>query len=212
MTTKRQFLDPIGAGCRFILLKILQPKTKIRIHDHTIKLVDNNIFEKIIFRPWIYGDSREDIAFLYPMIVRFIELYLLETQNEKCLNCLKKIASYMIEGLEILEETYEYGNAVFTIHFYITLIKAGIDNTYSKKLLPQHLKDFTTENFLDDEKIKKIWTDDEIIELEELFCKCFDATQNERSSSIDAYCAAIYSMLESHDKKFKQMISSTNSS
>lgn len=287
MSTKRQFLDPIGAGCRFILLKLLQPKTKIRIHDHTVQLVEDSILEKVFYRPWIYGDSREDIASLYPMIIRFIELYLneknpktnsnyeIQTQrksdnvhldefnpfdkptanddifesedlfdnqnlkkkypildagnlspisskstrsnilsdnetSKKCYECLKKIAQYMIQGLEVLEETYEYGNAVFTIQFYINLLKTGINETYSKELLPPHLKDFTSDNLLDVYKIKNLWTDDDIIQLEELFDKCFQSLNKGNTSSVQAFSAAIYSMLEARDRKFKQVVSSTN--
>jgi hypothetical protein len=68
-------LDPIGAGCRFVLLKLGEPNTKIRIVDHTVQLIPNSILEPAL-RRW-YGDSREDIFALYPVIVRFIELYLI---------------------------------------------------------------------------------------------------------------------------------------
>lgn len=83
MASKRQFLDPIGAGCKLILLYFTDPNTKIRIDDHTIQLVADSLGERLLLRPWIYGDSRHDICVLYPVIVRFIELYLIEKKNKK---------------------------------------------------------------------------------------------------------------------------------
>jgi len=55
---KSQFLDPIGAGCKFILLKLSDTNTKIRIIDHTVQLVSDNIWEKLVTRPLYYRDSR----------------------------------------------------------------------------------------------------------------------------------------------------------
>lgn len=81
MTSKRQFLDPIGASCRLILLQFSAPRTKIRITDHTIQLVEDGYTERMFFRPWVFRDSREDMSALYPMIVRFIELYLNEKKS-----------------------------------------------------------------------------------------------------------------------------------
>lgn len=81
MTSKRQFLDPIGASCRLILLQFSPLKTKIRITDHTIQLVEDGYSERMFFRPWVFRDSREDMSALFPMIVRFIELYLIEKKS-----------------------------------------------------------------------------------------------------------------------------------
>lgn len=81
MTSKRQFLDPIGAGCRLILLYFSEPKTKIRIIDHAIQLVPDSWSESLVWRKIVYKDSRDDLHVLFPPIVRFIELYLIERKN-----------------------------------------------------------------------------------------------------------------------------------
>ncbi len=312
MTTKRQFLDPIGAGCRFVLLKSFEPNAKLRINDHTVQVVSDNIWEKMIYRPWVYKDSREDISALYPVIVRFIELYLTaknpnvqqtqqQTQqpvitpatktktkpkskpkqqnnfdlfdmepdedgdsfglqafsqdfdveeesneniedeqlgmqqisqqhnqqnqqsqcqksekheschNEECYKALIIIAEYMVDGMEELQKTYEYGNAVFALQYYIELLKAAIKGKYTKEKLPKHLSDFTTQNFLDNSKIKDLWKDDDIIQLAKLFKLCFD-DEKKTQTAIKAYRAAIESMLNDRDNIFRQMISSTNAS
>lgn len=300
MTTKKQFLDPVGAGCRFVLLKTSEPNAKLRITDHTVQLVNDTIIEKLIYRPWVYGDSREDIAALYPVIVRFIELYLMEKRkianpspqiqqppvqtiqppkikntkqkydmfemnddddnasfslgNLDCeeddeytdygtaeklntvaqtsvqpqmtsfskstdgdeymdaFDALKIIAQYMIEGMEELQKTYEYGNAVFALQNYITMLKAGIQGTYTREeFLPKHLRDFTSQNFLDTDKIKNLWKDKDIVELAGLLKLCFSG-EKKTPSAAKAYRVAIESMLDDRDNIFKQMISSTNAS
>lgn len=361
MSTKKQFLDPIGAGCKFILLKSFEPNTKLRIVDHTVQVVPDSIIEKMIYRPWVYKDSREDIAALYPVIVRFIELYLnvkkdsagsikkqinksnqpnqlnqtgqsnkninLQNQinqinqtnqtnqtnqinqinqtnqiqtsqfedfeidnnfdifgmgnisnlsnlndgiishesetnlldsyiqdhppfqqfnqsnqinqsnqpnqfdqpyhsinmtntneeicddadNEKCYKALITIAHYMIEGMEELQKTYEFGNAVMALEYYKTLLRAGINQTYTQDMLPKHLKDFTSKNFLDNDKIRDLWKNKDIIEIAKLFELCF-GSDTKSPSAIKAYRIAIESMLNDRDQLFKHMISSTNNS
>jgi hypothetical protein len=249
MASKRQFLDPIGAGCRLILLYFSEVGTKIRIADHTIQLVPNNYVESMIYRPWIYGDSRDDMCVLYPAIVRFIELYLIEKKNktfsrgentpheqpncglfeelddekqllpthlstldnqssEKCYECLKKMAKYIINGLTCLEKTYGYDNAAFTLQYFSNLLFAGINGTYSNDLLPSHLKDSMYNNLLDISKIKNIWSNDIIIQLADLFEKCFDAHKNGNIELVNGFKAAIHVILNSRDEEFKKIVSS----
>ena len=130
--------------------------------------------------------------------------------SEKCYNALKMIANYMIEGMEELQKTYEFGNAVFALQYYKELLKSGIQQKYSQDMLPEHLTDFTSRNFLDNDKIKELWKNEDIIGIAELFEKFF--TPNQSQSALRAYRAAIESMLEDRDKHFKHMISSTNNS
>lgn len=106
MTSKRQFLDPIGAGCRFVLLKLGEPNTKIRIVDHTVQLIPNSILEPAL-RRW-YGDSREDIFALYPVIVRFIELYLIprrpaDGNSQKALVFVAPVSSPVVQKKMIMK-------------------------------------------------------------------------------------------------------------
>jgi DNA polymerase/3'-5' exonuclease PolX len=131
--------------------------------------------------------------------------------SEECYEALKTIAQYMIEGIEELQKTYEFGNAVFALQYYKELLQAGINESYNQEMLPKHLKDFTSQNFLDNDKIKKLWKNDDIINIAKLFKLCFESDKK-TPSSIKAYRAAIESMLNDRDNIFKQMISSTNNS
>jgi hypothetical protein len=102
MTPKRQILDPIGACCRLILLHFSEPGTKIRICDNLVQLVPNSYSEKLLYRPWCYGDSRDDMCLLLPTIIRFVELY---AEDEKNINKENKQDTILdLNDIEINEE------------------------------------------------------------------------------------------------------------
>lgn len=233
MTSKKQFLDPIGTGCKLILLHFTDPDTKIRIIDHTIQLVPNNLAEKLLYRP-LNGDSRNDIAVLYPVIIRFVELYLTEENSssaeehdkhkhksnkqndpkkivdEKCHESLKKMAKYIIAGLSRLGATYGFDNAAIAIHYYSIILTSAVEGTYSNKMLPDHLKDLTHQNLLDTDKIKNIWKNETIIELIDLFEKCFDAYEHNNLELVNGFRAGIDTILALKDEAFKKIVLSTD--
>ena len=72
-----QLLDPIGVGCKLILLQFLPIGTRLRIVDHVLLLDQPNIAESLLWRK-INGSSREDMSLVFTSIVRFVELYLLK--------------------------------------------------------------------------------------------------------------------------------------
>jgi hypothetical protein len=211
MTTKRQFLDPIGAGCRLILLYFAESGTKIRINNHTIELVPISLAESLVWRK-LYGDSRDDMHVLFPLIVRFIELYLIDKKkDEKCYNALKKLAEYITYGFSALEKTYGYDNATLTCKFYSNLLKAGINETYTADMLPEELKDLTEHNLLDATKIKSLWSDNDIIILSDFFEKCIEAYKNKDMRAVSGYKAAIIELLNKADEEFRTIVMSTES-
>lgn len=256
MASKRQFLDPITTACRISLLKLIEKcesKTKLRIIDHTVQLVKNSMSERCLLRPLWYGDSREDLCALFPVIIRYIEHHLCpkkvkilrsseediksnthslassgslmddtfeevksspsgsesELSSDLCHKYLKIIAQYMIDGLHVLEKTYEYDNSVFTLQYFAILLQSGIDGTYSPDMLPPHLKDYISQNLFDVVKIKKLWTDKNIIHIGKLFEECFDAQSKDVPDAVTGYKAAIETFLAIRDEEFKKMVSQT---
>jgi hypothetical protein len=245
-TDKRQFLDPISTISRIILLHFSPPKTKIRITDHTVQLTESSYhwlveattphwFAEATTRKW-NGDSRNDICYLYPIFVRFIELYLLEKQKkalvkgsnksalvkigsmeglnesklfpeDTCYKYLKKIAEYAVAGMTKLQKTYGYDNASFTIQYFITLLKEGIDCKYTTEdSLPEPLRELTKNNLLDDNKVQKIWEDSHIIDLGRTFEQCFKAEKNNDQMLLNANKKKIMDILDAHDFDFKKML------
>lgn len=131
----------------------------------------------------------------------------IEPSFDECQKYLKKIAYYMIEGFHVLQKTYDYDNAVFVIQCFINLLRAGIDGTYTRTMLPQHLKDYTTQNLFDVSKIKKLWNDKEIIHIGKLFESCFNAKDETVPDAVSGYMAAINIFLKSRDDEFKKLVS-----
>lgn len=222
-TDKRQFLDPISTIAKIILLHFYPEKTKIRICDNTVQIVENNYTELLMRN--IYKDSRNDVCVLYPIFIRYIELYFLEkkskvqnlnnimntqdiqlTQDELSFKYLKKLGDYCIVGLKKLQNTYEYDNVVFTLQYYILLLNNAIDDKYSYNLLPENLKDLVKNNLLDDSKVKKIWEDSHIVELAKTFGNCFDAKNKNDAILLKSNLLKIVNILEEHDDKFKKML------
>jgi hypothetical protein len=232
-TDKRQFLDPISTISRIILLYFSPPKTKLRILDHTVQLGEDS-YTEIIYRK-IYRDNRGDICVLFPIFVRYIELYMVEKQKklgndmknldgksrtmridditesslcteEVAYKYLKKLGEYSILGIKQLQKTYDYDNAVFALQYFIDLIKEGINHKYSENSLPDHLKELTKNNLLDDNKVQKIWEDSHIIELGKTFEKCFEAEKKKDSLMMDVEKHKILNILNRHDDMFKKMI------
>jgi len=247
MESKEKFLDIISTGCRLILLHFNPPNTKIRIINHTLQIADDTYTERYLYRPY-YGDSRNDIRVLFPVIIRFIELYLIEksptriddsdaeiqvesnilgkivfeseiSEEEKardkvkieCHKALIKFARFMQLGIKKLSATYGYDNASFTLQLFSNYLQAGIDGTFSRDMIPQHLLPVLDDNLLDVEKIKHLWSDENIIEVTTLFDKCI-FTYNEKDNKMNkAWNAAINEMLNSRDEEFRDIISHTDS-
>lgn len=220
---KRQFLDPISTISKIILLHFYPQKTKLRILDHTVQLVGDSYID-IVSRNW-YKDNRGDICFIYPIFIRYIKLYLIEkqknheknktedsfTQQELAFKYLRKLGEYAIYGIKELQKTYDYDNVVFTLQYYISLLKAGINNNFDDDLLPDHLKELSKNNLLDDSKLLKIWEDAHIIELGKTFEACFEAEIKKDQLILNSNKKKIMDILEIHDGIFKKMLESDGS-
>jgi len=129
--------------------------------------------------------------------------------SDQCHKYLKLIAQYMIDGLHVLEKTYEYDNSVFTLQYFAILLKAGIDGTYTQDMLPPHLREYTSQNLFDVVKIKKLWNDKNIIHIGKIFEECFDAQSKDVPDAVTVYKVAIEKFLDIRDDEFKKLVSRT---
>lgn len=219
--SKMQLLDPIGVGCKLILLQFSETGTRLRIKNHVIELIPPNYVESTIWRRW-NGESREDMCFLFAPIVRFVELYLVNDKNDddKEFDCdktidsfdnedsstfLKKLANYIITGIPCLEEVYGLSCAGLTLQYYINLLTEGIEGTYSKKQLPYYAQNVTNKNLFQPEKIKGIWKSEDIRRITELFDNCF-STKESNKIMLDGYITNIKSILSAKDEEFRKII------
>ena len=210
--SKQQFLDPVSTFCKLSLLNFSSLGTKIRIVNHKIELTENSVLENYLYRT-IYRDSRFDICVLFPVIVRFIEHYIIISETNPTNEHTKKLAKYAIMGLVRLGKTYNYDNTVFALQYYVNLLQSAIDDEYDNKLLPLHLQDITKSSLINMTDVKKLWTDSEI----EFMCNAFtswissDVDKNIQTALSISHEASIYSMLRTKEDRFVDWVTKTNS-
>ncbi len=229
---KMQLLDPIGVCCKLILLYFLPSGTRLRIRNHIVELTQPNVAESLIWRNW-NGDSREDVCLLFTSIVRFIELYLVNNQKsneisgennieeqefdcnktsdglatENILVNLKKLANYMAMGIPRLEEVYGLTCAGLTLQYYINLLNAGVNETYSKKLLPTYAQDIINQNLIQPDKLRGIWNSEDIWRITNLFDNCFSTKDTEKNKiMLNGYITNIKTILSAKDEEFQQIV------
>jgi hypothetical protein len=145
------------------------------------------------------ADSRENIAKLGIVIVRLIEWYIIPTfelaKNKKKINtknleasiqfnssdadeitilwrCLDDLTDYFCFALEKLIETYNEGNAVWTLQCYINILKNSKKGIYSSSHVPITVIKNNI-HFIDYEKIKSLWSLEIIKEIHDLYKKCY---------------------------------------
>lgn len=224
-----QLLDPIGVGCKLILLQFSERGTKLRIRDHVLELISPNIGESLLWRRW-NGDSREDMSLLFASIVRFVELYLITTpksdetissigedieedcaksidnlSKSNCSDHLKKLAKYMMSGIPHLEEVYGLSCAGLTLQLYINLLRSGVDGSYTKEMLPSYAQDVTNQNLIQPEKLKGIWKSEDIMRITELFDNCF-STKDSNKIMLNGYITNITTILNAKDTEFRKIV------
>jgi hypothetical protein len=125
---------------------------------------------------------------------------------------------YMCEALSKLQETYEFGNVVLALQYYIDLLKDAVDGKYDDSKLPKYLveKDKEYENLIDYNKLKNLWVLDKLKIVSQLYDECHELTNSmkfggkSRESLINAKLQSIYSILDDNDKEFKELIQNSN--
>lgn len=132
---------------------------------------------------------------------------------------LKKIIKYLCEALRQLQRTYEDGNVVFTLQYFIILLEDGLNGVFDKNKLPKHIleKEDRYETLLDYNKLKNLWELKKLRRICELYDNCFQLNENntcnsnEKQALISGYLSSITSILEVTDNEFQRLIRNSNS-
>lgn len=129
-----------------------------------------------------------------------------------------KMLNYLCDAFTKLQETYEYGNVVLSLQFYINLIKDAINGEYNDNMLPKYIleKDKEYENLIDYDKLKNLWDVDKIKRICQLYDDCMvlkgdtKLSEKTRDSLIKGYLKSIYSILDDCDTEFKKLVQNSN--
>jgi hypothetical protein len=216
---KQQLIDPLGSMCRLILLNFEPIGTKISISDHAIEFYNPN--NKSEIRKWlerrVNGDSMEDISHLYNFIVRLIDWYVVPTKlkhkNGETTTYLEleKMCKYMCQGLQNLQKTYNTGNVVFTLQYYILYIQSSISDI-KMTMKPLHFLDSDPQTFIDKNRIIELWDDAKIIKMCELCDKAFAENMTDKKEFLTGHLTAIKDVLDNTAKSFRILVNTTISS
>lgn len=221
MSDKKQLLDPLGTICKLVALNFSELNTKISIHNHVLYLHRPNNYQFVV--RMLNGDGRENISELFYVFIRVVKWYLTYDKHEPTEENwthiaiseeIRRLVRYACSALRKLQETYEYGNVILAIQYYINILEDAVNNSYNNNKLPKYIIDRETEfqNLLDYEKLRNFWDYKKLKRICELYDSCFSVFNDEempfaqKEALIDGYLRSINAMLELADTDFQKLI------
>ncbi|ARF09517.1 hypothetical protein Indivirus_1_140 [Indivirus ILV1] len=244
MSLKKQLLDPLGTLCKIVALNFCEINTKISIHDHILSLHKPDNYQSII--RMINGDSKENVSELFYAIMRIIKWYLSNKNNDHNPDYdnlssgespknnyeqdhenwvaiseseeIKRLVKYACNALRKLQETYEYGNVILAVQFYINILEDAVDEKFNNRKLPKYItkKEQEYSNLLDYDKLKNFWDHKKLKRICDLYDSVFSVYDDndmpvlEKTALVDGYMRSINSMLKLMDADFQKLIQNSS--
>lgn len=196
----KQILDPLTTIIKIALLFFHDKGAKLSIYNNSIKIQKANSLQGIL--RWSHGDSRN-------------KLYNLKEPIKNCLiwfpyskyKNLKTIYSYAIKGLEKLKFSYSVSNSNITSHLIEYYIKIITDNLNEIELKINNVDNIEQSIIIKDtlqKNIKKIWTNTDIILIENFFKILIENFDNNKN--IENIYLSLLQFLKEKDEKLKSYI------
>jgi hypothetical protein len=216
MSGKKQILDPLSCLCKIGMLAYYNIGTKISITNNIILFQEPNGVQWV--KRKYFGDGKNDISTLYNPILKAIEWYILqnnEDDNKIIVSSVKNIIKYTIIGFTKLQHTYIDGNVTLAIKFLKNNLKLSLkDNLSINELMDINEMDINEmnepeKNVVNYSKIKDIWNIDKI----KLISKQFDLLDKNKHdpSSLEFSLKSLKSQLMDTDSKFQELVKNMNS-
>lgn len=120
-----------------------------------------------------------------------------------------KLVKYFIKALTKLQETYQNGNVVLALQFYIIILNNALNNNYDEKYLPNVIKSNKHTSLLNYTRLKNIWTHDKIKRICKLYNECFKLYKNANEKDltmINSYIKSIDSIIKESNNDFQHLI------
>ncbi len=225
MNNKNQLLDTIGAISRLISLVFCELNTKIGIHNHVLVIQKPNNYQPLMRT--INGDTKEDISQLYNVIVRLIKWYLIKPEKEDLNNNENLLAinnseeiltltKFLLVALKRLQKSYECGNVILAIQYYINLIQDTLEGKYNNSKLLECVPDNEYDTLLDYHKLKNFWHHDKLKQICHSYVNSFqilddnNINNTDKQVLIDGYLYTVNSILKIMDNDFQKLIFNSN--
>lgn len=218
MSVKKQLLDPLGTLCKLISLYFKDLDTKISIHNHVLSLQEPNNYQPLI--RMVNGDGRENISEIYYAIIRVIKWYIINDNIELVQidkDDVIQLVHYACIALSKLQETYEHGNVVLAIQFYVNIFNDAVNGKFDESKLPEYIvkNDKLYENLIDYTKLKGLWTNTKVNMIRKLYDECFETRNNEEMNEkekqllLNCHVESVNTFLLNNDDEFQSLILNT---
>lgn len=236
--SKKELLDPIGSLCKLVGLAFATKGTKICIKNHFIDIDKPTNYQGILRKYYGDGRENisELYDIIIRLILWFIvkdendelsnsENYIesinlsnsfdeegkiikLENYNKLYQSDeIRELIEYLcisFENLQII--TYNSGNVILSLQYYILILKLSLNNKFDKNMLPKNLE---YEDLLDYNKLKNLWSIEEVREIKNLYDKCFkiyNVNKNEDNEIITGILNCIDKKLAKKNQEFQTLI------
>lgn len=131
---------------------------------------------------------------------------------------IRRIVMYACDALRKLQETYEYGNVILAIQFYINILEDAVDGRFTDRKLPKYIikKEQEYFNLLDYDKLKNFWDYKKLKMICELYDTCFSVYQDtempesEKTALVAGSMHTINSILKLTDTDFQKLIQNSS--
>lgn len=131
---------------------------------------------------------------------------------------IKRLILYACKALRKLQETYEYGNVILAVQFYINILEDAVTGNFNDKKLPKYITNKEQEyaNLLDYDKLKNFWDYKKLKRICDLYDSVFSVYADnempnlERNALVDGYMRSINSVLKLMDNDFQKLIQNSS--
>ena len=171
---KNIIIDPMSCLIKLSILKFCPIGTKISIGDNMITILDPGLLQGT-YR-FVKGDAREDLHNLYVPLIKSIEWYW-HQDNEENNNEIKSLFEFAIHGLETLRNSYPTNSTItHTLDLYIH----HLTSKQTKTLQNKDIKINETSNEIH-EFLKQLWNQREIHVVIELLLEYEKNSKNNKT-------------------------------
>lgn len=204
--SKKQILDPLSCLCKIAILTFYEKGTKISITNNIITYSKPDNIQWI--KRTYFGDGKNNISTLYNPILKAIDWYILNKDEDINIEPIKNIIKYALIGLDKLQSTYENGNVILAIKFLKNNLNMSLNDNFTVNDFNEINEIKNTENVINYDKIKNIWTNDKI----NIISDQLDIINENKDipESLEHLLKSIRAQLMEIDSRFQNLVQNMN--